>query len=450
MTACSEHARDPSPPSHAAAGAVTIGDPITPTDGNGGYDVQHYALDLRITPRAKPALAGTTTITATATQSLTRFGLDLTGLNVSRVTVDGAAATYSRTPGKLLVTPPKPIGRGRFTVAVTYSGNPVEVNDRTLGRYGWIRTGDGVFVGDEPDAAHTWFPSNDHPQDKATFGFRVTVPKGLTAVANGEPTGTSQSGNTATYTWQARDPMATYLAMVDVGRFKVRTGRTPGGVPVYVAVDPSVSPAGLDALYDQTVKVTDAWATLFGPYPFSSTGGVIDDAPVQFALETQTRPEYVAGMAAMPTVVAHELAHQWFGDSVTVTRWSDMWLNEGFATYAEWLWGEREGGPSAQHQFDSRYALESGDLWTTTPASPGRAGLFGRAVYDRGAMTLQALRKKVGDQRFFAILRTWAAEHRHGNATTAEFVALAQRVSGQDLRHFFQVWLYDRGRPVHW
>jgi len=443
--------RAAAPRLHPVAGAATVGDPVVPGDGNGGYDVQHYDLDLRINPRARPSLAGTTTGTADATQALARFDLDLTGLDVAKVTVDGAPATFTRVPGKLVVTPPKPLAKGRFTVAVTYSGTPHEVDDHLLGQYGWIHTGDGIFTGDEPDAAHTWFPGNDHPQDKATFGFRVTVPKGLTAVANGELTGTAAAGGTVTYTWRSQDPMATYLAMVDVGRFTVRSGRTPGGVPVYVAADPSVDKAALDAFYDQTVKVTDAWAKIFGPYPFTSTGGVIDDAPVQFALETQTRPEYVASMAAIPTVVAHELSHQWFGDSVTVRRWSDIWLNEGFATYAEWLWGEREDpGNTVRREFDRRYAEKNSDLWKVAPAAPARAGLFGRSVYERGGMTLQALRDKVGAQRFFAILRAWTAEHRHGNATTAQFVALAQRISGQNLRQFFQVWLYDRERPAKW
>ena len=453
LTACSDKAHAPAAAvPRPASGATSAGDPLVPGGGNGGYDVQHYDLDLRITPRARPSLAGTTTITAAATQALSRFDLDLTGLDVSKVTVDGAPAAYTRAPGKLVVTPPKPIPRGRFTVGVTYSGTPGAADDRVLGKYGWIRTDDGIFVGDEPDGAHTWFPGNDHPQDKATFGFRVTVPRGLTAIANGEPAGTVRSGKSVTYTWRARDPMATYLAMVDVGRFKTRTGRTPGGVPVFVAVDPEADPTGLDSLYDDTVKVTDAWAKLFGPYPFSSTGAVVDDAPVQFALETQTRPEYVPGMAAIPTVIAHELSHQWFGDSVTVTRWSDMWLNEGFATYAEWMWGERDGsGQTVQRQFDSRYSQrQSTDLWNVPPVDPGRGGLFGRSVYDRGAMTLHALRKKVGDQRFFAILRAWTTEHRHASATTPQFIALAQRVSGMDLRKLFQVWLYDRGRPVNW
>jgi aminopeptidase N len=452
LTACSSQAGVPVTPPHAAPGATSAGDRLLPGGGNGGYDVQHYDLDLRITPGGRPPLAGTVTITADATQALSRFDLDLAGLNVGKVTVGGVPAAFTRTPGKLVVTPPRPIARGRFAVAVTYSGTPGEVNDGTLGKYGWIRTGDGIFTGDEPDGAHTWFPANDHPSDKATFGFRITVPSGLTAVANGRLTGTTKSATSVTYSWRSRDPMATYLAMVDVGRFTVRSGRTPGGVPVYVAVDPSVDADGLNALYDQTVKVTDAWSALFGPYPFDSTGAVVDDAPVQFALETQTRPEYVAAMAAIPTVVAHELSHQWFGDSVTVTRWSDIWLNEGFATYAEWMWGEREDPrDTVQHQFDSRYAqASSDDLWKVAPAAPGRAGLFGRSVYERGAMTLHALRRKVGDQRFFAILRAWTAEHRYGNATTPEFVALAQRVSGMDLHRLFQAWLYDRGRPVNW
>ena len=437
----------------AAVGAASAGDPMVPGSGDGGYDVRHYDLDLRVTPRARPSLAATTTVSATATQALSRFDLDLTGLDVTKVTLDGTPAAYTRVPGKLVVTPERPIARGRaFTVGVVYSGTPREIDDGLLGKYGWIRTGDGIFVGDEPDGAHTWFPANDHPQDKATFAFRVTVPKGLTAVANGELTGTARSGGSVTYTWQARDPMATYLAMVDVGRFRVRTGHTPGGVPVYVAVDPVAGPRSLDSVYADTVKITDAWAKLFGPYPFASTGAVVDDAPVQFALETQTRPEYVPGMAAVSTVIAHELSHQWFGDSVSVTRWSDIWLNEGFATYAEWLWGERDGtGVSVRRRFDELYSQTgSPDLWKVAPAAPGRARLFGRAVYERGAMTLQALRRKVGDDRFFAILRAWTAQHRHGNATTAQFVALAQRISGKDLHRLFQVWLYEPERPVTW
>jgi aminopeptidase N len=446
--ACS--VRGATPSRHAAvavAGAPGAGDPYLPGDGNGGYDVQDYELDMRVTPRADPELAATATITANALAALSRFDLDLTGLTVSKVTVDGAPAAYTRSGDELIVTPHAPIGKGRFTVAVAYAGTPHTVDDGALGRYGWIRTGDGVFVGAEPDGAHTWFPGSDHPSDKATFGFRVTVPSGLTAVANGELT----SVRGTTFSWRERTPMATYLATVDVGRFTVRTGRTPGGIPIYAAADPTVSSPDVNTLYDETAKITDAWAKLFGPYPFDSTGGIVDDADVRFALETQSRPEYGEGVASDPAIIAHELSHQWFGDSVSLTRWSDIWLNEGFATYAEWLWDERMGRGSVRSQFDARYA-RAGDreLWKVAPAAPGRGELFGRSVYERGAMTLQALRERVGDQKFFAILRGWAAAHRHGNATTADFVALAQRVSGKDLRKLFQTWLYDRERPANW
>ncbi|MCO5986931.1 M1 family metallopeptidase [Actinoallomurus spadix] len=457
LTACSSNggsARSPTAASVApAVGAVSAGDAYVPGDGNGGYDVQHYSLDLRITPKATPELAGTATVTAVATGPLTRFDLDLTGLNVSEVTVDGRTASYTRRDSELTVTPAAPIARGgRFAVRVRYSGIPRQIDDPVLGRYGWLSTSDGVFTGDEPSGAHTWFPSNDHPEDKASFDFRLTVPHGLTAIANGIQTGTATTGNSTTYRWREDAPMATYLAMVDVGRFKVRTGRTPGGVPVYAAVDPTVTTTTADKLYDTTARVVDTWAKLFGPYPFASAGGVVDNLQVGFALETQTKPEYGPAMGADPTTIAHELSHQWFGDSVTVTHWSDIWLNEGFATYAEWLWGERSGtGPSVQAQFDQRYRQTgSPDLWTVPPAAPGRAQLFGRSVYERGGMTLHALRQKVGDAKFFAILRAWTSEHRHGNATTGQFIALAERVSGKDLGRFFQVWLYGKKRPTSW
>ncbi len=449
LTSCSAPhlARGPA----AVAGAVSAGDPYAPGDGNGGYDVRAYALDLRISPHATPGLAGTATITADASEPLSRFDLDLTGLTVSKVTVGGAPATFTRTPGELVVVPAKPLPAGRFVVSVAYSGTPGEIHDRFLGRYGWTPTRDGVFTGNEPSGAHTWFPCDDHLSDKASFDFRITVPRGLTAIANGELTGTRTTGAWTTFDWRERRPMATYLAMADVGRFTVRTGRTPRGVPVYVAADPTVASTRLSTLFRETVQVTDLWASYFGPYPFDSTGGVIDDAPVSFALETQTRPEYAAGIVASPSTIAHELSHQWFGDSVTPARWSDMWLNEGFATYAEWLWdARRRGGTPIRRQFDRRYADPASDLWKVAPAAPGRRGMFGRAVYERGAMTLQALRQEVGDTAFFTILRSWAAEHRYSNATTPQFITLAERVSGRRLDGFFQTWLYGKSRPARW
>ncbi|WP_067476766.1 M1 family metallopeptidase [Actinomadura hibisca] len=483
---------EPPAPS-GSAGPASAGDPYVPGDGNGGYDVQHYKLKLAINPGRDVELDGTAEITAKATGRLERFNLDLTGLKVAEVKVDGAAARNEHRDAELTVVPAKPLEQGAtFTTTVRYSGTPRPLDQGTLGKYGWIRTADGVFVACQPSGAHTWFPSNDHPSDKATFDFEITVPDGLTAIANGEPTqpignvaparppgggGTETPGapggeapggepnepgepdivpaahqhaaqhRAAPTTWRVKEPMATYLATVTVGRFDVRSGRTPGGVLNISAVDPSVPGTRADAFQAKNAEVTDQLAKWFGPFPFSSTGGIVDNAAVNFALETQNRPVYGA-FGADETIVAHELAHQWFGDSVSVSRWQDIWLNEGFATYAEWMWAERTGGQSVQQQFDSLY-MNSGnrELWDVPTGAPGQAEMFGRSVYERGGMTLHALRKKVGDADFFAILKTWAKERRHGTGTTPQFIAVAERVSGEKLGDLFQAWLFEKGRP---
>jgi aminopeptidase N len=458
----------------------SAGDLYTPGDGNGGYDVQHYGLKLAIDPADQTkALDGTAEITARATKDLSRFDLDLTGLNVGSVTVDGAPARYERQSSELVITPAKPLAKdAKFTVSVAYSGTPQPVNDPLLGKYGWIRTSDGVLIACQPSGAHTWFPSNDHPSDKATFDFEITVPKGLTVVANGEPLDgpltQSSAGaaptpaptpavtdsptyasaflqrETTTSHWRVLDPMATYLATVDIGNFEVKSGRTPGGVPIIVAVDPSLGSANVNDVYAKTAEITDAWAKLFGPYPFSSTGAIVDNADVGFALETQNRPVF-GGFGAQPEILAHELSHEWFGDSVSVTKWQDIWLNEGFASYAEWIWGERSGGPSVQKKYDDLYRMVNDPHWQKPPGDPGRKDMFDQfAVYDRGAMTLHALRKRVGDDKFWAILRTWAKEHRHANGTTPQFIATAERVSGMKLDTLFQAWLYGKTRPTNW
>jgi hypothetical protein len=252
--------------------------------------------------------------------------------------------------------------------------------------------------------------------------------------------------------------MATYLATVDTGRWVIRHGRTKGGVPVTVAVDPKISPrrpgAAARFFMRTTARVVDYESRVFGPYPFSTTGAIADDARFHgnrlgFSLETQSRPVY-SGLID-PTTIAHELAHQWFGDSVSVASWRDIWLNEGFASFAEYLWLDHTHQITAHESFRSDFAIgRRSPFWKVVVADPRRNTMFDGAVYRRGAMTLQALREKIGDAKFFTILRTWTATHRHANATTADFIALSEQVSGVDLARFFRVWIDTPRKPTSW
>jgi aminopeptidase N len=289
---------------------------------------------------------------------------------------------------------------------------------------------------------------NDHPRDKATFKLAMTVPEGVEALSNGVPLERSTDNGWTTWNWVENAPMASYLATVVIGQYRVDSG-THKGKPIVNAIPESLSADGPGAeSIARTAEVADFLETQFGPYPFDAYGGiVVDDERIGYALETQTRPVY--GNAFFRDgpdyeVVAHELAHQWFGDSVALERWQDMWLNEGFATYAEWLWRAHEGEGTVQASFDDVY---SGFRWTELPGEPGPQNIFGTAVYQRGAMTVHALRRTIGDEAFFELLKTWTAEQRNGIATTTEFIATAEKVSGKDLKPLFDAWLFGSVAP---
>jgi aminopeptidase N len=436
------------PAAATTGGAPGAGDPYFPLAGNGGYHVSHYDLTLRYDPAGR-RLDGTAVLTARATQDLTRFDLDLQGLTVTSLTVDRAGARFRRDGQELVVTPRRPLHRGRtFRVTVTYTGTPRPVTDPDGSLDGWIPTDDGAFVAGEPQGAMTWFPADNHPLDKASYDFTLTVPEGRTAVANGVLLGSRTAHRWTTFRWRQAEPMAAYLATATIGKFRVEQYTTRDGIEVYNAVDPREAGAAAPVL-KKLPSVLEWESRLFGPYPFRAAGAVVDRAPdAGYALETQTRPVYDA--APDLSTLVHESAHQWFGDSVSLTSWKDIWLNEGFATYAEWLYGEQHGGKSAQAEFDALYARPAGDgLWEFPPGDPGSgANIFGTPVYARGAMALHELRRAVGDRVFLRILRAWATEHRGGHGTTAQFVRLAERQSGKDLDGLFRTWLHTAGKPA--
>ncbi len=535
-------------------GADNIGDPFYGLLGNGGYDVQHYTLDLTVDV-ALNTIDGTATIDARATQDLSAFNLDFIGFTISAITVNGAAATWDHQPHELTITPAEPLLKdAAFTVSVAYSGTPSGLNIAAAGAMpylsGWVNFGDGIFVASEPAGAAGWYPVNDHPLDKATYTLRITVPKPYMVAANGLLQDTLDNGETNTYLWELDDPAASYLVSVSIGEFDVVTEDGPDGVLIRNYFPPKYRELGQIA-FGRTGEMIAFFDDLFGPYPFDAYGVVVVNTELGFALENQTLSLFgvdrVGASGSIEEVVAHELSHQWLGDNVSLASWGDIWLNEGFATYASWLWFEHAGsrtvldrrvmesynliaadtrsftisftrdqfsglvqtmpeaslpsenvaeitrllltGTPGEDQIETQIAMlppetvsavqlaayitllpfdtvsltsaQVDELFTllnlyemldeplTIPVSnfmpPGRPtqrDLFNRGVYLRGALTLHALRLNVGDEAFFEILKTYYTRYQGGNATTADFIGVAEEISGQDLQAFFDEWLY--------
>ncbi|WP_199520326.1 M1 family metallopeptidase [Kitasatospora sp. MBT63] len=429
------------------AGGAGSGDPYFPLAGNQGYDVAHYDLDLDFTP-ATHHLTAEATIRATAQRYLRSFDLDYSGPEITGVEVDGRPARFRREGQELVVEPVRPPRPGEgFTVKVAYQGVPQRISDPVLGDYGWLNTDDGAVALNEPDGARTWYPVNDDLNDKATYTFRITTPSGVKALANGEQHGEAQvHGGRSTVTWEMRRPMASYLSMVAIGDFRVTRGEA-GGIPSVTAYDPA---AGGDDTFLRatTERAVVEQARRFGRYPFDSVGGIIDRIGVGYELETQSRPVYDGEPDEL--AVVHEIAHQWFGDSVTPRTWRDIWLNEGFATFAEWRWQEDHGGPTARETFDGYYATPATDpFWQLKTGDPGHDNIFDQdAVYTRGAMTLQALRELIGERDFATLLAEWPTRYRYGNADSCDLRALAEQISHRDLGAFFDAWLYTAAKPA--
>jgi aminopeptidase N len=422
-------------------------EPFFPRAGNHGYDAQHY--DVRLTYRPKGGrIEARTEVEAVATERLKSFSLDFLGPKVEEVEVGGQPADFSRREGKLVVTPADGIAKGeRFTTLVRYSGLPPKVTDPDGSEEGWFRTDDGVIAVGEPQGTAAWIPCDNVPADKASFEFAVTVPDGLKAVANGRRGRNVNRGGGVQMSWVERAPMSTYLAVLNIGRGRIVQSRA-GGLPSWTLIDPRLERGSLAPLATLP-EVIGFEARAFGAYPFDSAGSLVDYAPhLGYALESQSRPIY----AYVPdvTTIVHETAHQWFGDSVSVERWPQIWLNEGFATWAQWYYAERHGGRTAHAIFKrlSNVPASNERFWNPPPARLGGArDLFDPTVYVRGAMALQALRQKIGTRPFLRVLHRWTREHRHGNAAIGQFTDLAAEVGGRDLEPLFRRWLYQRGKP---
>ncbi|MFI6791362.1 M1 family metallopeptidase [Nonomuraea sp. NPDC050383] len=415
-----------------------------PAHGDHRYGVSHYDLTLKYRVVGN-RLDGTARLTVSAAEPLGVLDLDLGRFRVSGVTVDGVQARHQHGRGKLRVTLPRPLpAGGGAVVEVRYSGNPVPVPS-PWGGVGWEELTDGALVAGQPIGAPSWFPCNDRPDDKASYRMTVTTASPYLVVANGVLTGRRRGAGTTTWIYDQPEPMAGYLASVQIGRYELAE----------VAGTRLAHPARLGARvrhdFGRQGEMMAVFADRFGPYPFSGYVAVVADDDLDIPVEAQGMSifgrNHVDGRRGFERLVAHELAHQWFGNSLTVSCWSDIWLQEGFATYAEWLWSEASGGPPAAEHARRWHQRLAGLPQDFVLADPGVDLLFDDRVYKRGALTVHALRRTLGDGDFFAVLRAWTAARRYGNVSTRDFAEHVQRHTTRPVGPLLSAWLHDKPLP---
>lgn len=425
-------------------------DSYAPQSGDASYDVQSYDLVLGYRVRTN-RLEGTATIVAVARAAVTSFALDLVGLRTSRVRVDGAAARVTAGPHAIRVTPARALAPGdRFEVEVAYAGTPAPRRSR-WGTVGWEELTDGALVAGQPTGAPTWFPCNDRPDNRASMRMQITVDDGYEVAATGVAGVSTRRGGRTTRVFTSDVPTATYLAAVHVGRYRTRplAGSGVDVVPPVTVSAPPALTAAVDRAFAPVPEMLRLFDRLFGPYPQQACTLVVTADELEIPLEAQGLA--VFGMnhlvPAAQRLIAHELAHQWFGNSVGLARWSDIWLNEGFACYAEWLWSEASGGPSVQTCVDDHYARLAAKPRDLLLIDPGPDDMFDDRVYKRGALTLHALRRTLGDVAFFDLLRAWTADHRHALVTTDDFRAAVARAGGADAAAVLSAWVDRTALP---
>ncbi|WP_433113792.1 M1 family metallopeptidase [Micromonospora sp. CA-246542] len=432
----------------ATPGADSSHDSYLPEHGNGGYRVRHYDLDLdyRVVSNR---LAGRADITAVALQSLSRFTLDLGRFRVHDVQVNGRPAKYLHRPDKLQIKPERPIDAGdTFRVEIRYAGKPVPISGR-WGELGWEELTDGALVASQPNGSPSWFPCDDQPAAKATFRVAVTAPSPYRVLVTGDLVLQQRGASGTTCVYERREPTSPYLMSVQIGRYEV-VDLAAGEVVQRAAIPPALR-GNVAHDFGRHGEIMSALQRLFGPYPFREYVVVVADDDLDDPVEAQGMAvfgrNHVDGRRTHERLVVHELAHQWFGNSLTVADWRHIWLNEGFATYAEWLWSGVCGDLSTDALAAQWYAWVAARPRNVVVADPGVDRMFDPLVYKRGALTVHALRKSVGDESFFTLLRAWVAEYAHATVTTEQFRLHAQRFAREPLDNLFAAWLDSPALP---
>jgi aminopeptidase N len=427
-------------------------DPYFPDNGDPRYRVHRYELTLDYRPGPN-RLAGAARLNAIAGRApLTEFQLNLADFRVGRVKVDGRAPHYTHRGGRLRIRPPKPIRAGAaFTVEVHWSGNPKPVSS-PWGGIGWEELEDGALVASQPVGAPSWYPCNDRPADKASYQISVTTPSAYSVVAGGRLLTRTTKASTTTWVYEQPAPTSSYLVGLSIGRYQTVLLGDPGdaGVPQYGHIPARLLPQ-FSRDFARQPAMMEVFQQVFGPYPFGEYAVVVTEEELDVPVEAQGLSlfgaNHVDGARGSERLVAHELAHQWFGNSVSVADWRHIWLNEGFAKYAEWLWSERSGGPTA-----AQLAATAHGKLATLPqdlrlSDPGRKRMFDDRLYERGGLVLHAVRCALGDEAFFRMLRNWAGVHRGGTVTTGAFTTHTARFANRPLDDLFTAWVEETALP---
>ena len=447
-------------------GSVGIGDRLYPSLGNGGYDVDTYDFSLSVALDGR--VTGDAQIHLTPTLHLSQFNLDLSGLTVEDVTVAGFPdVTWEQEDRELIIDLAGTAVIGSDVIIdVRYSGVPEPVPASAVPfEPGW-QVGTGSFyLFSQPDGASSLFPVNDHPMDRADVVLRVSVPTGVEVVSGGDLLSMTSAVDGDTFTW-SMDAVAPYLIPLAIGQFDLVMDQTLDGVRYDVwASTPLAEDRRLGA-FEIMPEVIGFFEERFGPYPFDRAGALIVDDDLAAALETQTIPTYTTVSAGWgEVVIAHELAHQWFGDAIALSQWDVIWLNEGFATFAHWLWLEESQGRSrylaeitAAYRRFSGLGLVDGGLSPDDavrrvvdafppPDDPRPADLFNASVYERGGLALAALREEVGDERLFELIRAYTTRFVGRAIDTETFIDLVDETLGASAADLTRSWVQDRIVP---
>ncbi|WP_307162405.1 M1 family metallopeptidase [Streptomyces rishiriensis] len=427
-------------------------DPYFPANGDSRYRVHRYELTLDYRPGPN-RLSGAARINAIAGRSaLPEFQLNLADFKIGRVRVDGRPTHYTHRGGRLRVRPAKPLRAGAaFTVEVHWSGNPKPVNS-PWGGLGWEELDDGALVASQPVGAPSWYPCNDRPADKASYLIAVTTPSAYSVVAGGRLLTRTTKASTTTWVYEQSAPTSSYLIGLAIGKYQTVLLGDPGlgGVPQHGHI-PAELLAEFSRDFARQPGMMHLFQQLFGPYPFDEYAVVVTEEDLDVPVEAQGLSLFGAnhldGARGSERLVAHELAHQWFGNSVSIADWRHIWLNEGFAKYAEWLWSERSGGRSAQQLASVAHRSLSSLPQDLRLGDPGRKSMFDDRLYERGGLTVHALRCALGDDAFFRMLRSWLGLHRGGSVTTSTLIAHAARFSPEPLEELFEAWVHGTALP---